>query len=174
MLVVEIDPYNPSRTPVKHTALGRMAHENAALAIAPDRRVVYYMGDDASFEHIYKFVSAKPHVPGGGIEANQDILDEGTLYAARFDADGTGGAAFGLIETGFLIGLATRSYAGIVRYTGLQDAGRILLTISLSTFLTATINFVNFYFNGYFILPLSVLIISYLCAIMFLFAYRLH
>jgi uncharacterized protein len=48
------------------------------------------MGDDATFEHIYKFVSARPHVPGGGIDANQDILEDGTLYAARFDADGSG------------------------------------------------------------------------------------
>jgi secreted PhoX family phosphatase len=50
--VVEIDPYDPSRPPVKHTALGRMAHENVALAMADDGRVVYYMGDDATFEHI--------------------------------------------------------------------------------------------------------------------------
>jgi secreted PhoX family phosphatase len=53
------------------TALGRMAHENAALSIAPDRRVVYYMGDDdfrSRFEHIYEFVSARPYVPGGGFE----------------------------------------------------------------------------------------------------------
>jgi uncharacterized protein len=91
--VVEVDPYDPNRPPVKHTAMGRMAHENAALSIAPDGRVVYYMGDDdfrSKFEHIYKFVSARPYVPGGGYEENQDILDHGTLYAARFDPDGTG------------------------------------------------------------------------------------
>ena len=91
--VVEVDPFDPTRPPVKHTAMGRMAHENAALSAAPDGRVVYYMGDDdfrSRFEHIYKFVSARPYVPGGGYERNQDVLDHGTLYAARFDADGTG------------------------------------------------------------------------------------
>ncbi|MGH8719091.1 MAG: PhoX family protein [Burkholderiales bacterium] len=56
-------------------------------------RVVYYMGDDdyrSKFEHIYKFVSARPHVKGGDYAANSAILDEGTLYAAKFNADGTG------------------------------------------------------------------------------------
>ena len=91
--VVEVDPFDPTRPPVKHTSMGRMAHENAALSIARDGRVVYYMGDDdfrSRFEHIFKFVSARPYVQGGGYEENQDVLDEGTLYAARFDADGTG------------------------------------------------------------------------------------
>jgi secreted PhoX family phosphatase len=91
--VVEIDPYDPTRTPVKRTAMGRLAHEGATLAMAADRRVVYYMGDDdfrSLFEHIYKFVSDKPCVPGGGWKHNHDVLDSGTLYAARFNSDGTG------------------------------------------------------------------------------------
>ena len=91
--VVEIDPYNPRTQPIKRTALGRLAHEGATLALAKDGRVVYYMGDDdfrSKFEHIYKFVSRRPHSRGQGLRDNMDVLDEGTLYAARFNADGTG------------------------------------------------------------------------------------
>jgi hypothetical protein len=91
--VVEFDPYDPASEPVKHTAMGRIAHEGAALSIAKDGRVVYYMGDDdyrSKFEHIYKFVSRRPYVRGGGWAENRDVLDEGTLYAARFNADGSG------------------------------------------------------------------------------------
>ncbi len=88
--VVEIDPYDPARPAVKRTAMGRMAHEGATVTLAKDGRVVCYLGDDAAFQHIYKFVSAKPCKPDGGFEANAGVLDEGTLYAAKFNPDGSG------------------------------------------------------------------------------------
>ncbi len=92
--VVEVDPLDPQAMPVKRTALGRFRHENAEVTLARDGRVVVYMGDDQPDEFIYKFVSRMPYDPNNkesfGVQATGGLLDDGTLYAARFDNDGVG------------------------------------------------------------------------------------
>ncbi len=87
--VVEIDPQDPTQTPIKRTALGRIKHEGATTTLSRDGRAVVYMGDDERFEYIYKFVS-RDKVKPGGYRANKELLDHGTLYVARFDEQGFG------------------------------------------------------------------------------------
>lgn len=91
---VEIDPFAPAATPKKRSMLGRLGHEGCWFAPATaGKPLVAYMGDDARFEYIYKFVSAENWNPAdinGGLAVGDKYLDSGKLYVARFDADGTG------------------------------------------------------------------------------------
>lgn len=84
--IVEIDPFDPDSTPIKRTALGRFAHEAATTTISRDGRLVAYMGDDSRFEYVYKFVSKGRYIKGHD-RHNRTLLDEGTLYVARFTGD---------------------------------------------------------------------------------------
>jgi secreted PhoX family phosphatase len=91
--IVEIDPFDATFVPKKRTALGRLKHEAGTVTLAEDGRPVTYMGDDERFDYIYKFVSSKPMRSGnsrGAREHNLTLLDEGTLYVARFTGDSPG------------------------------------------------------------------------------------
>ncbi|KAF0811975.1 hypothetical protein IGB42_03517 [Andreprevotia sp. IGB-42] len=118
--VVEIDPQEPDAKPVKRTALGRFKHEGACLSVAPSGQCVFYMGDDEKFEYIYKFVTAKPWNKNNR-KANRDLLDEGTLYVARFDADGSGS----WLEL-------THGKNGLTKENGFADHGELLIKVRLA------------------------------------------
>jgi uncharacterized protein len=87
--IVEINPFEPTSVPVKRTALGRFKHEGAAGILNKDGRYVIYSGDDQRFDYIYRFVTAGRFEPGN-TAGNLDLLDRGTLFVARFNADGSG------------------------------------------------------------------------------------
>jgi secreted PhoX family phosphatase len=91
---VEIDPFTPSSVPKKRTAMGRFAHEGAWVAKAEaGKPIVFYMGCDSRNEYIYKYVSTAlwdPADASRGLAAGDKYLDNGKLYTAIFEADGTG------------------------------------------------------------------------------------
>ena len=123
--VVEIDPMDPTSTPIKRTALGRVKHENAEVVVNADGHVVVYMGDDEKGEHIYKFVSAKKF-DAKNPKANRDLLDEGTLYVARFAAvDGKAEGAGEWLEL-------THGKHGLTAEAGFKDQADVLVHTRLA------------------------------------------
>ncbi len=91
--IVEIDPMSAA-APAKRVAMGRFAHEAAVFGKpVVGKPLAVYMGDDSRNEYIYKFVSAANWDDkdiGSGLAAGDKYLTEGKLYAAKFNADGTG------------------------------------------------------------------------------------
>lgn len=86
--VVEIDPFDATKEPVKRTALGRFKHEACEVVVGKGNRVVAYMGDDERFNYIYKFVGQEDL--NEVLKRGESPLDSGTLYVAKFLDDYTG------------------------------------------------------------------------------------
>ena len=63
----------------KHTALGRFHHENAAMGLTNDGRVVVYMGDDVKDACVYKYISNGKYEKSASRDENSKLLEEGTL-----------------------------------------------------------------------------------------------
>ena len=94
--IVEIDPYDKTVTPAKRTAMGRFFHEGCWVGpVESGKPLVFYMGCDARNEYIYKFVSDQAWDSADAdaddrMAAGDKYLGAGTLYVAKFNADGTG------------------------------------------------------------------------------------
>ncbi|WP_339463161.1 PhoX family protein [Pseudomonas sp. EA_105y_Pfl2_R69] len=122
--IVEIDPFAPETQPVKRTALGRFAHEGLVFApVKAGRPIVCYSGDDSQNEYIYKYVSRDKYRPG---RSDGRLLDEGTLFVARFEASGKGQwLALDLQDKAFQ---AACSAAGV----SFADQGEVLINTRLA------------------------------------------
>ncbi|MDT0573787.1 PhoX family protein [Streptomyces sp. DSM 3412] len=142
--VVEFDPYDPTSTPRKHTALGRFKHEAATIRLTADGRPVVYSGDDERFDYFYKFVSSKRMKKGSSRavrEHNLSLLDEGTLYVAKLtgdspaiEIDGTGKLpADGEFDgSGEWIPLATATAKGAVSHVDGMTADEVFVFTRLA------------------------------------------
>ncbi|MEK0191145.1 MAG: DUF839 domain-containing protein [Oscillatoriales cyanobacterium] len=102
--MVELDPANPKDYGTKHTWLGRYRHEALGIRVVAGKSLAFYSGCDRRSGHLYKFVS-KNAVKNPKDKANSQLLTEGMLYAAKFNADGTGSWIALKADTLVLIGL---------------------------------------------------------------------
>ncbi|QBM16184.1 hypothetical protein MARI_02640 [Marinobacter sp. JH2] len=131
--MVEIDPFTPESAPQKRTALGRFGHEGVIFApVKEGQPVVCYSGDDSRFEYIYKFVSSKPYYAA---TAGGYLLDEGTLYVARFNEDGSGEwLPLDLKDAGFAakVTAAAGTNVGEIAFDGFDDQADVLLNTRLA------------------------------------------
>ena len=87
--VVEIDPFDPDSKPIKRTTMGRFCRECVSPSIAENGQMAFYSGDDTRGEYIYKFVP-KHRFDKDNVLEHRDYLDQGTLYVAQLNDDGTG------------------------------------------------------------------------------------
>lgn len=87
--VVEVDPMDANWAPRRHTALGRMRHESAAVVAVAGEPLRVYMADDRDGGGIWRFTSRDRCQRDLGRDAGSALLEFGSLAVARF-REGTG------------------------------------------------------------------------------------
>ena len=87
--MVEVDPFQPQRPPIKHSWLGRFRHEAVAIKAQRGQPLVVYSGCDRYGGHLYRFVSEFV-VQDPQDRANSRLFETGHLEVARFLEDGSG------------------------------------------------------------------------------------
>jgi uncharacterized protein len=127
--ITEIDPYNATSPVVKRTALGRMAHEGAAFSKpVVGQPLAVYMGDDSRNEYIYKFVSTATWLASDASASDRravgdKYLNDGKLYVAKFNTDGSG--------QWLELAITQPAIANFARYT-FADQGDVLINARLA------------------------------------------
>lgn len=91
--IVEVDPAEPKDYGTKHTWLGRYRHEAVGVRVSAGKQLAFYSGCDRRGGHTYKFVSRDAfgkaplghRVRNPQDKANSQLLQNGMLYAAKFN-----------------------------------------------------------------------------------------
>lgn len=93
------------------------------------------------------------------------------VFLSQFEV---GWSLFAVTTTNLISSLWTKSYAGIVRYTGIEDGKRIAISTFLSFAFLSIVNFTYSRFLGIgHLIPYSVILASFPVSFFFLFFYRL-
>lgn len=132
---------------------------------------------------IQKFFSKLTVLPRGVVIFIDQLLIVFSVclaYLLRFNFEMEEVSRYNLLS-GILICLAasmgatlvTKSYAGIVRYTGIQDGLRIVGTEALSIIFVVVFNLIYYYNFDRNIIPYSVVFISFFISSLLLYQYRL-
>lgn len=127
--ITEIDPYDKTAAVKKRTAMGRFNHEGAAFSRpVAGKALAVYMGDDAQNEYVYKFVSATAWAaadanPANRIATGDKYLNNGKLYVAKFNADGTG--------TWLELNISNAAISGYANYV-FADQGDVVINARLA------------------------------------------
>ncbi|MEL7227492.1 MAG: alkaline phosphatase PhoX, partial [Cyanobacteria bacterium J06576_12] len=87
--IVEIDPSDPNDYGTKHTWMGRYRHEAVGIRAVAGKQLAFYSGCDRRGGHVYKFISTST-VQDPTDKINSQLMTNGMLYTAKFNADGTG------------------------------------------------------------------------------------
>jgi len=87
--MVEVDPKDPSWRGRKHSWLGRFRHENITIRAEEGKKLVAYMGDDRRGGHTWKYISKGVYKKSAG-RGNSALFEDGVLYVARYNPNGTG------------------------------------------------------------------------------------
>lgn len=77
------------------------------------------------------------------------------------------------VTLSLFISLITKSYSGIVRYTGFQDGLRVAYTLGMASVLAAAINYTHYSYYGFSALPNSINLIAFFISVVILLSYRL-
>ncbi len=115
--IVEIDPFTKTKLAKKRSALGRFAHESAAFGKpVSGQPLAVYMGDDSRNEYIYKYVSTATWNPADAnatdkMAIGDKYLDNGKIFTAKFNADGSGQWIELALSNALVASLATYSFA---------------------------------------------------------------